>query len=205
MTLPYTKLTSTEGGWGLPTIGDVGNDVIGTFEDGSPKRRSDYSEAERQERGFASLTVEGTTGYTPGTASESLDPDDGVARTYPDKTAIPVTAAQVQAECARRLAVGFDYDFGGERGVHRFGTTERDLAGWDEVRALAAARVAETDTTPITIATDTGICQIAPDEWPQIDIAAADFRQPIWAYSFALQAQDPIPPDYTDDGYWPDE
>lgn len=113
--------------------------------------------------------------------------------------------AQVQAECARRLAAGFDYDFGDPRGVHRIGTTRRDMDGWDEVTKFATALInaSDTTTTTITIATDTGACQVTSMEWNAILIAAAAFRQPIWLASFALQAMDPIPADYASDSYWP--
>jgi hypothetical protein len=112
--------------------------------------------------------------------------------------------ARVQAECARRLALGFDYDFGDGRGVHRFGTTPRDMAGWDEVSKLAQALAnSGAPSTPINIATDTGLCQVTAPEWDAILIAAAAFRQPIWAASFALQAMTPIPEDYAAAEYWP--
>ena len=104
-----------------------------------------------------------------------------------------------------RLAAGFDYDFADGRGVHTIGTTEKDMDGWREVTDLANARIATSDTTAITIATDTGTCQVTPTEWQAVLKAAAAFRQPIWGYSFALQAQDPIPSDYTDDSHWTSE
>src|SRR5690606_41968408 len=44
--------------------------------------------------------------------------------------------ALVVAERDRRLAMGFDYDFQDERGVHRISTTPADMAGWDEVTKL---------------------------------------------------------------------
>jgi hypothetical protein len=44
-----------------------------------------------------------------------------------------VTVADVVAERARRLALGFLYDFGDARGVHHIGTTLDDMNGWDEV------------------------------------------------------------------------
>lgn len=93
-------------------------------------------------------------------------------------------------KCADKLAVGFPFDFGDARGVHQIGTTERDLKGWDEVRALAAAyRENGQAAAEITIATDTGAAVITAAEWPPIDIAAGAFRQPIWAASFAVQAK----------------
>lgn len=112
----------------------------------------------------------------------------------------------VQTECQRRLAAGFDYDFGDARGTHRIGTSERDMAGWDEVTMLAQALInAGNATAAITIATDTGICDVTPQEWNSILLAASAFRQPIWQASFALQGADPVPADYANDAYWPAE
>lgn len=107
----------------------------------------------------------------------------------PDTSSPVATAADVQAECARRLSLGFDYDFEDERGVHRIGTTERDMAGWDEVTKLAQALInAGTAGESITIATDTGVCQVTATEWNAVLLAAAAFRQPIWQASFTIQA-----------------
>lgn len=110
----------------------------------------------------------------------------------------------VEIERARRLAAGFDFAFGDARGVHRIGTTPSDLAGWDEVTTLAQAMInAGQPDGQITIVTDTGPANITATEWQSILIAAANFRQPIWAASFALQAMDEIPLDFAADGYWP--
>lgn len=110
--------------------------------------------------------------------------------------------AQIMTERTHRLALGFDYEFGDARGVHRIGTTPADMAGWDEVTKLALARHATGSTTPIGIVTDTGPVQITPAEWLAILEAANDFRQPIWHASFALQAMDPIPEDFAADHWW---
>lgn len=118
---------------------------------------------------------------------------------------ITITPAMVIAERARRLALGFDYDFGDSRGIHRIGTTEADLAGWDEVSKLTSALINLGATTPLAIVTDTGGVQITPLEWQAILVAAAVFRQPIWSASFALQAMSPIPSDYRADVYWSTE
>ncbi len=109
---------------------------------------------------------------------------------------------KVRAERDRRLGLGFNYDFGGERGVHHIGTSDRDMKGWTEVTDIARARTALGSTDPITIATDTGVCDVTPLEWEAVLLAAAGFRQPIWAASFGLQAMNPIPTDYVSDEYW---
>tara|TARA_R110000868_G_scaffold102701_6_gene283025 strand:+ start:2471 stop:3073 length:603 start_codon:yes stop_codon:yes gene_type:complete len=113
------------------------------------------------------------------------------------------TINDVREECIRRLSLGFDYDFGDSRGIHRIGTTERDMAGWQEVTTIAQALInASLPTQPISIATDTGACVVTPVEWQSILIASAQFRQPIWQASFVLQAMNPIPADYTSGDYW---
>ena len=121
----------------------------------------------------------------------------------PEKPEIPPGSYHVQRERERRLAAGFDYNFGDARGVHRIGTTPADLAGWDEVSKLASAMIAIGETgADINIVTDTGACAVTAMEWQGVLIAAAGFRQPIWGASFALQAMSPIPADYADDSRW---
>lgn len=115
----------------------------------------------------------------------------------------PITAAHVVTERARRLALGFDYNFGDARGIHRIGTTEADLRGWSEVSTYAGALIDSGDTTTtFAIVTDTGPCTITAPEWRAIEIAAAQFRQPLWAKSFVLMASNPIPADYANDQFW---
>lgn len=122
----------------------------------------------------------------------------------PPEPVRPGRKEDVIAERARRLAAGFDYDFGDARGVHRIGTTEEDLRGWDEVSKGSSAAVAlGMADSPIQIVTDTGPVTITAIEWQMILLAAAAARQPIWAASFALQMADPIPSDFADDSYWP--
>jgi hypothetical protein len=113
--------------------------------------------------------------------------------------------ANVIAERDRRLAAGFDYDFGDARGVHHIGTTADDLKGWDEVSKLAAAMLATgTPDGVIVILTDTGVAPVTATEWQAVQLAAAAFRQPIWQASFVLAAMNPIPADYATNGaYWP--
>jgi hypothetical protein len=117
--------------------------------------------------------------------------------------ALPGSVDLIEAERDRRLAFGFDYDFGGERGVHRIGTTEKDLKGWDEVtQAATIAMLLANPTFEIGIDTDTGPAVVTAAEWLAVMIAAGQFRQPIWLASFALAAMDPIPGDLADDAYW---
>lgn len=112
--------------------------------------------------------------------------------------------AAIVAERERRLAAGFDYDFGDVRGVHRLATSEPDMRGWDEVTKVANAMLALGDTTSaIGILTETGPADVTALEWQYVLVAAAAFRQPVWAASFALQAMEPMPDDVTDDRYWP--
>ena len=110
----------------------------------------------------------------------------------------------VGLERTRRLRLGFDYDFQDARGVHRIGTTDSDMDGWDEVTTVAqAAILAGLPTMAINIVTDTGPVTVTAMEWQSILLAAGAARQPLWAASFALQALDPIPADYADDSRWP--
>lgn len=107
-------------------------------------------------------------------------------------------------ERARRLALGFDYNFGDARGIHRIGTTEADMLGWDEVTKYASAQIASGNSTAtVSIVTNTGPAQVTAQEWQSILIAAGQFRQPIWQGSFTIQAMNPIPKDYASNGaYW---
>lgn len=110
---------------------------------------------------------------------------------------------RIIAERSRRLAEGFTYDFGDERGAHRIGTTEEDLRGWDEVSKVAQASVllGQPDM-PLNIVTDTGAVSLSAQEWQKVLVAAARFRQPIWIKSFELLKTSPIPPDFTSDKHW---
>lgn len=112
-----------------------------------------------------------------------------------------VDVAAIARERERRLGLGFDYDFADARGVHRIGTTKADLEGWSEVSTYAGALLDSGDTTTtIAIVTDTGACLVTAAEWRAIEIAAAAFRQPIWARSFALMQT--LPANYQDDAQW---
>lgn len=122
----------------------------------------------------------------------------------PEPEPEPPTVDDVIRERARRLALGFNYNFQDARGIHHIGTTPQDMIGWDEVTTIASALMAlgQTDAQ-IKIETGTGPVTVTALDWQQILVAAAQFRQPIWLASFALQKMDPIPEDYTDDKYWP--
>lgn len=115
----------------------------------------------------------------------------------------PATTDNVILERERRLALGFDYNFGDSRGTHRIGTAPQDMNGWDEVSKVASAMVVlGQPTATISITTNTGSVTVTAMEWQQILIAAAQFRRPIWTKSFQLEAMSPIPADYTNDSYW---
>jgi len=106
-------------------------------------------------------------------------------------------------EREKRLAEGFEHDFGDERGIHHIGTTPQDMAGWSEVTQFAQAAAASgLGTTPINIVTNTGPVQLTAMEWLGVLLHAAVVRQPIWANSFIIQEMKPIPEDYGDDKYW---
>ena len=110
----------------------------------------------------------------------------------------------VSQEAKRRLALGFDYDFGDARGIHHIGTTDKDMKGWDEVSAgTCALRDAGEPAAEISIVTDTGPAVVTAAEWARIRAAIFNAGQPIYAASFALQAMDPLPQDFTDDRWWP--
>lgn len=116
----------------------------------------------------------------------------------------PITPARVITERARRLALGFDYDFADTRGVHRIGTTPDDMRGWDEVTTWASAAMAlGNGSSTLTVVTDTGPVTVTALEWQSVLAAATAYRQLIWGASFVLQAMDPIPVDFADDQYWP--
>lgn len=129
-------------------------------------------------------------------------PIENVIQLDPARVRI-VMVGKVVAERERRMALGFDYDFGAARGVHRIGTTPADMVGWRDVIDYANALIDSGDTsTQINIMTDTGPTAVTAPEWQAIMLAAAAIRQNLWAKSFALQAMSPIPGDYANDNYW---
>ncbi|MDO1582439.1 hypothetical protein [Rhizobium oryzicola] len=131
----------------------------------------------------------------------------GVVKWVNDLVDLPpplVTADDVIAERERRLALGFYYDFQDARGVHHLATTQGDMRKWtDEVTPLAQTRInlGQPNST-IGIFTQTGPVELTAMEWFQVLNAAGEWRQPIYAASFALQAMDPIPADYAADHWW---
>jgi hypothetical protein len=140
-------------------------------------------------------------GWINATGAKIGDAWDGQNFTSPPAPA--PTVSNVITERQRRLAAGFDYDFADARGVHKVGTTDADMVGWDEVSKAASALVAlGLPDQAISIVTDTGPCNVTAIEWQSVLVAAMQFRQPIFAASFVLQYSDPIPQDYADDGHW---
>lgn len=115
------------------------------------------------------------------------------------------TVDDVIAERERRLALGFDFDFGDARGIHHIGTTPDDMRKWmDEVTPFAQAYLnADQPAGEIEITTNTGKVVITVAEWQLILLAAGAYRQPIYSASFDLQAMDPIPADFADHSRWP--
>lgn len=131
---------------------------------------------------------------------------EAAGNTIPPYVAPGPSTEDVVAERERRLALGFDFDFGDARGVHRIGTSLDDMRKWmDEVTPLAQVYLnGGQPGSEITITTETGVAVITANEWQSILIAAAGYRQPLYAASFALQAMDPIPSDFaTNPAYWP--
>lgn len=115
----------------------------------------------------------------------------------------PPSISDIVRERERRLALGFDYDFGDVRGTHHIGTTEGDMKGWDEVAKGSLAFIAiGQPSTQIAIVTNTGPAIVTALEFQQILAAATAARQPLWTASFILQSMSPIPNDYEDDTYW---
>ncbi|WP_333631535.1 hypothetical protein [Agrobacterium cavarae] len=116
------------------------------------------------------------------------------------------TPEMLTAELERRLSLGFDFDFNDARGVHRFGTTPKDMERWiQEVTPLAQAAMNMGEPNrQIGIKTETGPVAVKASEWWGVLNAAAAWRQPIYAAYFSLKEQTPIPSDYAaNPAYWP--
>lgn len=114
-----------------------------------------------------------------------------------------LTKVHLAVERDRRLAEGFEYDFGDERGVHEIGTTPADRRGWDEVTtgAQAAINLGEPETE-FEIVTNTGAITVTAREWNEVLAAATRYRQPIWKAFFGLHALPDVPEDYDNDNRW---
>lgn len=163
-----------------------------------------WTDEERAAHGIYPI-VEPSYGPREYPTDTSLEVSGTTVSRVATKATRPVTAEEVVAERERRLARGFTYNFGDERGIHAIGTTYADMIGWDVVSKLASAAIALGQPGAlITIVTNTGPATVSALEWQQILVAAAtQFQQPIWAASFALQAMSPIPADYASDARWP--
>lgn len=145
-------------------------------------------------------------GYTKAGFLAEIEPFNFPAPDPPPAPTIPApTADDVIAERERRLALGFDFDFGDARGIHHIGTTPDDMRKWmDEVTPFAQAYLnADQPAGEIEITTNTGKVVITAAEWQLILLAAGAYRQPIYSASFDLQAMDPIPADFADHSRWP--
>jgi hypothetical protein len=133
---------------------------------------------------------------------------EGVERDYSEAeqaqiAATPGSSDLLKVERDRRLACGFDFDFGDPRGVHRIGTTKEDREGWDEVTTAAQTAVLLGEPgLEIQIKTDTGPTTVTAVEWLQVLAAAGTFRQPVWQAYFVLKGGE-IPADFADDSHWP--
>lgn len=135
------------------------------------------------------------------------DPYDPELVPYPVPKDLPQhdLARMIVRERKRRLGLGFDYDFGDERGVHHIGTTDDDMKGWRDVDTMAFKAMARGDPGKIIyIATDTGPTWVTASEWLDILDFAEGVRQPLWTRSFELQALAPnIPQDIeTNPSHW---
>jgi hypothetical protein len=136
--------------------------------------------------------------FADGVSEDQIRAANKIASTYDPNAP---TSEDIGAERDRRLGLGFPYDFGDARGAHHIGTSPSDMIGWGEVSTYAGAMLDSGDvTTTIAIVTDTGPCVVTAPEWRAIEIAAAVFRQPLWARSFVLSQS--LPTDYTSDAHW---
>lgn len=112
--------------------------------------------------------------------------------------------AGVIEERSRRLALGFEFDFGDARGVQYIQTRPVDAEGWQQVDRWAAAMSGMGDaTSTLLIVTGTGPVNVTAPEWHALVAYGSTVQQPIWQASFALRSMDPVPEDYADDKWWP--
>lgn len=132
-----------------------------------------------------------------------VNPETGNPYLKPEPYSRDDLLKMIVRERARRFDLGFDFDFGDERGVHHIGTTDADMKGWRDVDTMAFKAMARGEPEKlIAIATDTGPVIVTASEWLDVLDHAESVRQPIWSRSFELQALDPIPQNVTDPSYW---
>lgn len=113
------------------------------------------------------------------------------------------TPGDVLSERRRRLAAGYEHDFGDDRGVHLLATGVDDMTGWDDLTraALAAIALGQPEKS-FTIVTETGTADVSAAEWAAIVDAMSDRRQAIWQASFALLSKKSIPKDFARNSRW---
>ncbi|MDH6265548.1 hypothetical protein M2360_000938 [Rhizobium sp. SG_E_25_P2] len=122
---------------------------------------------------------------------------------FDDRPTTAALLAAIEAERDRRLAGGFDWDFGAQ-GVHHIATTAADMAGWEIVtRAATALALAGSDAT-IEIHTETGTAHVTGPQW---NAAMLHYRmtieQPTLLAALKLQAMRPLPQDTANPAHWP--
>lgn len=113
--------------------------------------------------------------------------------------------AEIIRERQRRFELGFEFSFGDDdpRGVHRFGTTEADMLGWNDVTVIAQAHLnLGNPAGQIFIETETGSIAVSAVEWQRILMAGGQRKQEIWLKSFELQKLNPIPQNVSDPSHW---
>lgn len=115
-----------------------------------------------------------------------------------------VTTELLQAELNRRLCLGFDFDFGDERGCHHFDTSPNDMKRWSEEVSLYAQAVMNScePNRKIEIKSNSGTVAITAAEWWEIVKTAASWRQPLYLSYFEMKAMNPIPPDFELNARW---
>lgn len=113
------------------------------------------------------------------------------------------TAEDVYRERDRRLALGYDFDFGDARGVHHFATDDENMKGWNKVTDWAGLQLIVGNTLDwVELDTDTGQVAVVPVEWVAIFQAMTTWQQTLYSAAPTIAAMTPIPGDYTDDARW---
>ena len=115
----------------------------------------------------------------------------------------PLQLFHLRNETERRLDQGFEYTFPDSRGIHRIGTSSKDMDGWKEVTEIATrSMIRGQKYKTVSVTTDTGQIAVTAEEWFDVLDAIEDFRQPIITRSLELQSAEHIPDDVTDDSHW---